>query len=114
MADHCSKMERRAMKAEWAVRDLHVALFMKDKVGEEYEGVISSVTKFGFFVELYTYFVEGLVPLNTLTDDTYQFVENRHELLGDRQKKVFRIGSTVRVRLVRVDIEKRRLDFQLA
>jgi len=113
-AAHCSKRERRAMEAEWEVRDLHVALFMKDKVGEEFEGVISSVTKFGFFVELMTYFVEGLVALSSLSDDTYQFVEGRHELRGERSKKVFRIGGIVRIKVVKVDIENRRLDFQLA
>lgn len=114
MAAHCSKLERNAMEAEWEIRDLHVALFMKDKVGEEFDGIISSVTKFGFFVELLTYFVEGLVPLNTLTaEDSYEFLEKRHELQGRRTKKRFRIGDPVRIKVVRVDIEQRKLDFFL-
>lgn len=113
MADHCSKMERKAMEAEWEIRDLMVALFMKDKVGEEYEGVISGVTKFGFFVELLTYFVEGLVPLFTLTQDQYEFDEKHHELRGRGRKKRFRIGDRVMIRVVKVDMERRKLEFAL-
>ncbi len=113
IAGHCSKMERKSMKAEWEARDLHVALFMKDKVGEEFEGVISSVTHFGIFVELMTYFVEGLVPLQTFMGDSYEFIEKQHELRGRAHKKRFKIGDSVRIKVVKVDIEKRRLDFIL-
>ncbi|MBL7685176.1 MAG: RNB domain-containing ribonuclease, partial [Deltaproteobacteria bacterium] len=112
MADHCSKMERNAMKAEWAVRDLHVALFMKDKVGEEYEGIISSVTKFGIFVEINDFFVEGLVPLYTILDDHYEFLEKHHELLGKKTKKRFKIGDAVKIRVVKSDIIMRRVEFE--
>ena len=113
IAAHCSKMERASMQAEYQVRDLQVALFMKDKVDQEFEGIISSVTKFGFFVELLPFFVEGLVPLRTLTDDVYQFNEKTHELTGLNRKKKFHIGMSVRVRVVRVNIEQRKIDFML-
>jgi ribonuclease R len=113
IAAHCSKMERNAMKAEWAVRDLHVALFMKDKVGGEFEGIVSGVTRFGFFVELIDYFVEGLVQINTLTDDSYEFFEKEHQLRGRRLKRRFQIGDPVRIQVARVDVARRRLDFIL-
>jgi ribonuclease R len=112
IADHCSKMERIAMQAEWDVRDLQVALFMKDKLGEEYEGIISSVTRFGFFVELLTYFVEGLVHINTL-NDVFEFDEKHHELRGRVHKKRYRIGDRVRIQVAKVNIEQRKLDFNL-
>ncbi len=113
MASHCSRMERVAMKAEWDVRDLHVALFMKDKIGEEFKGVISSVTRFGFFVELLDFFVEGLVHLNTLEQDDYEFDEKRHELHGKLLRKKFKIGDEVTVQVVKVGIEQRKVDFCL-
>ncbi len=113
MASHCSRMERVAMKAEWDVRDLHVALFMKDKIGEEFKGVISSVTRFGFFVELLDFFVEGLVHLNTLEQDDYEFDEKRHELRGRALNKRFKIGDAVAVQVVKVGIEQRKVDFCL-
>lgn len=113
IAAHCSKMERRSMQAEWAVRDLQVCLFMKDKIDQEFEGVISSVTKFGFFVELLPFFVEGLVHLRTLTDDLYQFNEKHHELIGMKLKKKFKIGMPVRIRLTQINIEQRKIDFTL-
>ncbi len=113
MSEHCSKRERIAMKAEWEVRDLHVVLFMKDKIGLEFDGIISGVTKFGFFVELLEYFVEGLVHIKNLTQDHYQFDEKHHELLGNRTKKRFRIGDSVRIQVAKADVTLRRLDFVL-
>ncbi len=111
MAQHCSQMERKSMQAEWEIRDLYVALFMKDKLGEEYDAIISSVTKFGFFVELEPYFVEGLVHLSTLKEESYEFDDKRHELRGRHSKKSFKIGDQVRVQVAKVDIERRQIDF---
>ena len=77
--------------------------FMEDRVGEDFDGLIISVTKFGFFVELTDLFVEGLVPLDTLTDDRYTYHENTREIIGQRTRKTFRSDSGVRVLLDRID-----------
>lgn len=111
MAVHCSKQERKSMKAEWEIRDFYVALFMQDKIGQEFDGVISSVTRFGVFVELKDFFVEGLLPLQSLPKDSYDFDEKRHELIGRHTKQKFKIGDALRICLVKADIARRRLDF---
>ncbi|MBF0493153.1 MAG: ribonuclease R [Deltaproteobacteria bacterium] len=111
MAEHCSKQERKSMKAEWEIRDFYVALFMQDKIGQEFNGVISSVTRFGVFVELQDFFVEGLLPLQSLPKDSYDFDEKRHELLGKNTKQKFKIGDALKVCLVKADIQRRRIDF---
>jgi ribonuclease R len=86
---------------------------MKDKIGEEYEGIISGVAAFGFFVELKDIFVEGLVRMTSLHDDYYQYHEKKYCLVGERTHKTFRIGDEVRVRVDRVDVESRHIDFGL-
>ena len=112
VAGHCSERERNSMKSEWASRDLAASLFMQDKVGEVYEGIISGVTRFGFFVELIPYFVEGLVSLRSLKDDYYVFHEKSHLLIGRRRKKRYQVGTPVTVRLRGVNLEKRWVDFE--
>ncbi len=114
IASHTSSRERKAMEAEREIVDLKKAQFMQDKVGTEFDGFISGVTSFGFFVELKEYFVEGLVHVSTLTDDYYIFDEKRHSLVGESKKRVFRLADGVRVRLKNVDIERRRIDMVLA
>ncbi|MDH4226766.1 MAG: ribonuclease R [Deltaproteobacteria bacterium] len=111
---HCSKRERNAMEAEREIVDLKKTQFMKDKVGEEHDGVISGVTGFGIFVELSEYFVEGLVHITALGDDYYEFVEKEHALVGSRTKKRYRLGSPVRVRVVSADVMRRRIDMEIA
>jgi ribonuclease R len=113
-ADHLSHRERVAMEAEREILDRYRIRFMKDKVGEVYEGIISGVTAFGFFVELKEIFVEGLVRMTTLHDDYYHYFEDRYCLMGERTRKVFRIGDEVKVKLDRVDAERRHIDFELA
>lgn len=113
MAEHCSLRERLAMEAEWAMRDLLVSLFMEDHVDAEFSGIISGVTAFGFFVELTKYFVEGLVHIRTLEGDYYRFSSSTHSLIGRRSKRRFRIGDPVRVRVSRVNVEKRWVDLVL-
>ncbi len=112
-AAHCSLRERTAMEAERDVVAMLKVRFMQDKLGEVYDGIITGVTQFGLFVQLRELFVEGLVHVSTLTDDYYHFIENRHCLRGERRKKVFRIGDSLRVRVDRVDAERKRLDFSL-
>jgi len=113
-ATHCSLRERTAMEAERDVVAMLKIEFMKDKLGEVYEGIITGVTQFGFFVQLRELFVEGLVHVSTLTDDYYHYVEKLHCLRGERRKCVYRIGDTVRVRVDRVDAARKRIDFSPA
>jgi ribonuclease R len=112
-ADHLSNRERLAMEAEREILDRYRVRFMKDKIGEEYEGFISGVTAFGFFVELKDIFVEGLVRMTSLHDDYYQYHEEKYCLVGERTHKTFRIGDEVKVRVDRVDLERRHIDFGL-
>jgi len=112
-ADHLSNRERVAMEAEREILDRYRVRFMKDKLGEEYGGVISGVAAFGFFVELKDIFVEGLVRMTSLHDDYYQYDEKKYCLIGERTHKTFTIGDEVRVRVDRVDAERRHIDFGL-
>ena len=84
-----------------------------DKVGEDYAGIISSVTSFGIFVELADIFVEGLVHVTALKNDYYHFEPARHRLVGERGRTVYRLGDRVRVRVARVDLDDRKIDFEL-
>ncbi len=112
-AIHCSQRERKAMEAERDVVTMLKLRFMEDKVGEVFDGIITGVVQFGFFVQLRDLFVEGLVHVSTLTDDYYHYVEKLHCLRGERRKCVYRIGDTVRVRVDRVDTARKRIDFSL-
>ncbi len=112
-AEHLSHRERVAMEAEREILERYRVRFMKDKMGEVYEGVISGVTAFGFFVELTDFFVEGLVRMTSLYDDYYQYHEKQYCLFGERTHKTFRIGDRVMVRVDRVDVERRHIDFGL-
>jgi ribonuclease R len=113
-AAHCSQRERKAMEAERDVITMLKLRFMEDKVGEVYSGIITGVMQFGFFVQLRDFFVEGLVHVSMLTDDYYHYIEKLHCLRGERRKSVYRIGDEVRVRVDRVDTERKRIDFSLA
>jgi ribonuclease R len=112
-ADHLSRRERVAMEAEREIVDRYRIRFMRERIGDVFEGVISGVTAFGFFIELTDIFVEGLVRVTSLHDDYYQYHEKRYCLVGERTHKTFRIGDNVRVRLERVDVERRHIDFGL-
>lgn len=112
MAGHCSDRERVSMKAEWASRDLAACLFLKGKVGQKYDGIVSGVTKFGLFVELLPFFVEGLVSIKNLEDDYYIFHEKAHALVGRKIKRKFQIGTPVTVEVKGVNLEKRWIDFK--
>ena len=108
-----SEMERRAMEAERdAVKAKQVA-YMAARVGSEYEGIISGVVNFGFFVRLVGPGCEGLVRASTLDDDYYKFDEAGYRLVGRRRGKVYRLGDKVRVGVLRVDVEARDIDLFL-
>ncbi|HLN62995.1 MAG TPA: ribonuclease R [Symbiobacteriaceae bacterium] len=111
-AQHSSERERLAMEAERETIDLKKAEFMSDKVGQTFAGIISGVGQFGFFVSLPST-VEGLVHVSTLDDDYYHFHENYYALIGERTRRRFRLGDPVVVRLMRVDIDNRQMDFAL-
>ncbi len=113
MAGHLSERERLAMESEREDEDRIRILFMKDKTGEAYDGIISHITSFGFFVELFDLFVEGLVLLTDLYDDYYIFQEEKFRLIGRRTKKIFRIGDKVRIKVILADVEKKQLHFKL-
>jgi ribonuclease R len=113
-AIHCSSRERTAMEAERDVITMLKLRFMEDKIGEVFEGIITGVAQFGFFVQLKGLFVEGLVHVSMLTDDYYHYVEKLHCLRGERKKRAFRIGDGVSVRLDRVDTVRKKIDFSLA
>ena len=113
MATHLSGKERAAMEAERDTEDRIRVLFMKERVGQTYDGVISHITAYGFFVELFEVFVEGVVMLSSLHDDYYAFEEEKFRLLGRRTHRVFRIGDQVKVRVETADVEKKLLHFSL-
>ena len=112
IAIHSSQMERRAVDAERATDALKKAEFMLDKVGEEFDGIISSVTSFGIFIQLPNT-VEGLVRLAKMTDDYYNFNQQHLLLLGERTGKVYRIGQKVKIQVASVDITERQIDFEI-
>jgi ribonuclease R len=114
IAEETSQRERVAMDAERAIVQLKKIQFMQDKVGEEYDGFVSGVTSFGFFVELTQIFVDGLVHVSTIGDDFYEHVEGQHLLRGRRTRRTFRVGDAVRVAVAGVSIERRQIDFVLA
>jgi ribonuclease R len=114
IAVHASQRERRAADAERELVQWKKVRFMADKVGEEFDGYVTGVSGFGVFVELVDPFVEGLVHLSTLADDEYRFVESAHVIHGVRSRRVYRLGDKVRVRVLRVDAERRLIDLGFA
>ncbi|OPX99263.1 MAG: Ribonuclease R [Syntrophorhabdus sp. PtaB.Bin047] len=114
MAGRLSERERLVMEAERELEDRIRILYMKDRVGEVLEGVISHVTSFGFFVELSEVFVEGLVLISSLGDDYYRFEEERFRIMGRRTRKSYRVGDTVTIRVVMADVSSNRLHFEVA
>lgn len=114
MGEHCSMTERRADEAVWDAIEWLKCEFMLDKVGEVFDGVVTTVTGFGLFVELQGVFVEGLVHVTALHNDYYHFDPVGHRLRGERSGQVYRLGDNIRVRITRVDLDERKIDFELA
>jgi len=113
IAEESSQSERRADEAERDLMEGKKAKFMQDRVGEDFDGLITSVTKFGFFVELTDLFVEGLVPLNTLTDDFYSYHENTRQIIGQRSRKTYSMGQRIRVLVDRIDPLEKKIQFAI-
>ncbi|SES94077.1 ribonuclease R [Anaerobranca gottschalkii] len=109
---HTSVQERKAEEAERETLDLKKVEYMERHLGEAFEGIISSVTNFGMFVELENT-VEGLVHISTLIDDYYHFNEKTYSLVGERTRKTYKLGDKVKIRVARVNKEEKNIDFIL-
>jgi ribonuclease R len=111
LAEESSQSERRADDAERELMEWKKVKFMEPRIGEDFDGLVVSVTKFGLFVELTDLFVEGLVPLNTLSDDRYTYHENTREIIGQRWGKIYSLGDRVRVLVDRIDPVEKKIQF---
>lgn len=112
IADQASRRERRAVEAERETDAVKKAEFMVDKIGQEFDGLISSVTSFGFFVSLPNT-IEGLVPIKDLSGDYFKFNQTHLGLIGERTGKIYRIGQRVKIRVEAVSVADRTIDFRL-
>jgi ribonuclease R len=113
LTDHLSSTERRADDATREVTRWLKAEYMMDKIGEEFDGIISGVTNFGIFVELAEVYVDGLVHITSLGNDYYHFDPAKHRLLGERTNRSYRLGDAVRVKVAQVNLDEAKLDFEL-
>jgi len=114
LGEQCSAHERRADDATRDVVSWLKCEYMMDKVGEEFPGIISAVTSFGFFVELAEIYVEGLVHISNLAQDYFHFDATSHQLRGERTGINYRLGDSVKVKVARVDLDEKKIDFELA
>ncbi len=113
LARHASERERRAVEAERELVRWKKVRFMADKVGEQFSGYITGAGPMGIFVELVEHYVEGLVHVSTMADDYYRYLEVSHSLRGEHTGKEYRLGDRIKVQVVRVDLEQRRIDLGL-
>lgn len=111
--EQCSMTERRADEATRDVTNWLKCEYLLSRVGEEFEGVVASVTGFGLFVQLMDLYIEGLVHITGLPKDYYSFEPAHHRLIGERTRRVFGLGDKLRVRVTRVDLDERKIDFDL-
>ena len=114
IADHSSERERAADAAERELMDWRKADFMAEHVGEQFDGVITSVKEYGFFVELNEVYVEGLVHISTMRDDEYEHQPRKHRIVGRRGGRTLRLGDSIRVLVDRVDRARHLVDFSIA
>jgi len=113
MAEECSQAERRAADAERELVEWKKVRFMAERVGQDFDALVVSTAKYGLFVELAEFFIEGLVPIDTLPGDEYAYRENVRKVVGKRTGREFSIGDRVRVLLDRVDANERKLQFSI-
>ena len=113
LGEICSTSERRADAASYSVIDALKCEYMQDRVGDEFLGTVTSVTSFGLFVELNEIYVEGLVHISELSNDYYHFDPVHHSLSGERSQKTYRLGDSVEVKVVRVDLDEKKIDLQM-
>ena len=113
IAEESSERERAADAAEREIEEWRKAVYMSERLGDEFDGMIMNVREFGFFVELDGLFVEGMVPVASFTDDYYVFDERHHALTGRRSRRGFKLGDRVRVRVDRVNVDRHLVDFSV-
>jgi len=113
MAEHSSQMEKKAAEAERASIKYKQAEFLEDQIGVEYTGIVSGVTEWGMYVEIQENKCEGMVRLRDITDDFYTLDEKNYAIIGQRKKKKYQLGDEVRIKVKKVDLEKRQIDFTL-
>jgi len=111
IAEESSQAERRADDAERELMEWKKVKFMERRIGEDFDGLIVSVTKFGFFVELTELFIEGLVPINTLNDDRYTYHETTRQIIGQRSRRAYSLGDRIRVLVDRIDPVDKKIQF---
>jgi len=111
IAEDSSFSERRADDAERELLEWKKVKFMEDKIGADYDGLVTSITKFGMFVELTELFIEGLVPLQTMQGDRFMFHENTRQLIGQRTRKTYSMGDRIVVLVDRIDPMQRKINF---
>jgi ribonuclease R len=108
---HASEMEKKAAEAERASVKYKQAEYLKERIGQEFDGIISGVTKWGLFVELAENRCEGMVPLRALDDDMYVLDDDNYRVVGRRNGKIYQLGNKVRIRVTHVDLNKKQMDF---
>jgi predicted RNA-binding protein with RPS1 domain len=114
LGEHCSMAERRADEATRDVVTWLKCEYMNDHIGSEFSGTVSAVTNFGLFVQLDDIYVDGLVHISSLQSDYYQYEQSAHRLVGDRTRIVYSLGDKLQIRVVRVSLDDRKIDFELA
>jgi ribonuclease R len=114
IGDHCSQTERRAENAEREAVKMRLLLYLSEKLGTIMEAVITGVAEYGFFAQGKTFPAEGLVHVSSLADDYYSYDPDAHALEGNRHQKMYRLGDSVKVEVVRVDLQRKQLDFRIA
>jgi ribonuclease R len=114
LGEHCSMAERRADEATWDVIAWLKCEYMSDHIGDEFEGTVSSVTNFGLFVQLDEVYVDGLVHISSLQSDYYQYEQATHRLVGERTRITYGLGDRLKIKVVRVSLDERKIDFELA
>jgi ribonuclease R len=114
LGEHCSKAERRAEMAERELIKVRLLTYLAERIGLELEVIVTGVADYGFFGQAEALPVEGLVHVSTLMDDYYYFDETTHSLTGQRTRRRYRLGDRVKVKVVRVDLQRRQLDFRVS
>ncbi len=113
LGEHCSKTERRADIAERELIKVKLLAYMSERIGMEMNAIITGVAEYGFFAQAEQLPVEGMVHVSTLTEDFYYYDDSTHSLTGRRTQRRYRLGDKVRVQVVRVDVQRRQMDFRV-
>lgn len=108
---HCSVQEQNAVSAEREVKKILQVEFIKDKIGEEFSAIVSGISRFGLFVEIDDFMIEGMVRYRDIENDYYEYDEKNHCAVGVRKRKVFRAGDRLKVKLIQANTETRKIDF---